>query len=134
LGGSVIEAPGGIIIWKGRITRDRLRNHPTDVWLFGDNVQRHGLGGMAAEMRGEPNAVGVATKWKPTMNRDAFFSDLGYDDIIDIMRIDLERASNLVALLGGRIIVPAGIGQGLAALPSRAPLVWNWLKDELMIP
>ncbi len=40
-----------------------------------DSVQRHGLAGQAKEMRGEPNAIGVATKWAPSTNPKAFFDD-----------------------------------------------------------
>jgi hypothetical protein len=40
-----------------------------------DSVQRHGLAGQAKEMRGEPNAIGVATKRAPSTNPKAFFDD-----------------------------------------------------------
>jgi len=44
------------------ITRQMLRAEPGTLWVFGDNLQRKGLGGQAKEMRGEPNAIGIPTK------------------------------------------------------------------------
>jgi hypothetical protein len=69
-----------LLIFKKFITREYVReSFGTTIFLFGDNMQRTGLGGQAKEMRNEPNAFGVPTKWKPTMQDDAFFTD---DDFI----------------------------------------------------
>jgi hypothetical protein len=66
-----------IIKWK-RIYREDLRNNPDFMFLFGDNLQRTGLGGQAKEMRGEFNAIGIATKKSPSLSDDAFFTDEEY--------------------------------------------------------
>jgi hypothetical protein len=47
------------------IYRRDLRANPESLYLFGDNTKRVGIGGQAREMRGEPNAVGIATKNAP---------------------------------------------------------------------
>lgn len=52
------------------ITRDMLRKEPEARFVFGDNAYRKGFGGQAKEMRGEPNALGVATKWYPGKRND----------------------------------------------------------------
>lgn len=130
---AMIHAPSGVMVWRDRISREFVRLHPKDVFLFGDNLERRGLGGQAAEMRGEPNAVGIPTKRSPAMTPDAFFSDDMPDYAEVVRKIDacLRHASGLAVLLGGRIIVPAGLGQGLAELPRRAPRLWLWLAGEL---
>ncbi len=53
----------GRIVFLDWITRDMVRAEPDARFVFGDNVEREGFGGQAAAMRGEPNAIGVATKW-----------------------------------------------------------------------
>lgn len=51
-----------IVLHQKFIFREDLQANPDVYYLFGDNVERRGLGGQAKEMRGEPNAIGVATK------------------------------------------------------------------------
>jgi hypothetical protein len=52
----------GKIIRVARITREMVQADRNTVYVFGDNVARHGLGGQAKAMRGEPNTIGVSTK------------------------------------------------------------------------
>ena len=44
------------------ITRDKIKENPDVLYLFGDNLLRKGLGGQAKEMRGEPNTLGIVSK------------------------------------------------------------------------
>lgn len=101
------------------IYRADLGRMPEARFVFGDNEQRAGYGGQAKEMRGAPNAIGVVTKWAPTMDLSAFFTD-NYLCHSLVLR-DLAKVDH--ALLEGRlVIVPAdGIGTGLSQLPQRAP-------------
>jgi redox-sensitive bicupin YhaK (pirin superfamily) len=41
------------------------------LFVFGDNLRRTGFGGQAAEMRGEPNAVGIAPGYEQKHFADA---------------------------------------------------------------
>ena len=63
----------GTITFQERITRADLRANPDTLYVFGDNMRRRGMGGQAAEMRGEPNAVGIPTKWRPSRTEWDFF-------------------------------------------------------------
>lgn len=102
------------------ITRDMLRTDPEARFVFGDNLQRRGLGGQAKEMRGEPNAIGVVTKKAPALADYAFFTDA---DDWAIEEIDKDIDKVVAALAEGRTVyVPKdGIGTGLASLRTRAP-------------
>jgi hypothetical protein len=105
------------------IRRQMLRNAPDVLFIFGDNLRRVGLGGQAAEMRGEPNAVGIPTKVAPSMAPDAFFTDA---DLPKALNAFAEAFARLEAHLraGGTIVVPeAGIGTGRAQLEQRAPTI-----------
>ncbi|MDE4297141.1 hypothetical protein PXK56_18310 [Phaeobacter gallaeciensis] len=117
------------LIYQFRIYRQDLQRNPGVLYVFGDNVKRVGLGGQAAEMRGEPNAVGVATKWEPSSERPAcFFSDTNIDQQKQIISKDL--APVLKALKEGKTVIwPLdGIGSGLSEVPTRAPQTWAWME------
>lgn len=117
------------LLYQKFIKREHLRANPQVLFVFGDNVLRKGMKGQAAEMRGEPNAIGVATKWEPNSEWNAYFHDGDYATIQRIIQQDLQRVHN--ALLEGKIVVwPAdGIGTGLSQLPKKAPKAWALLED-----
>lgn len=117
------------LIYQSIIRRDDLKRNPDVCYIFGDNVQRRGLKGQAAEMRGEPNAIGVATKWAPSFKPDAYFDDKDYDRIADIISDDLAKVC--AQLQRNKIVVwPAdGIGTGLSRLPETAPRIWAELEE-----
>lgn len=117
------------LFYQKVITRQLVRANPGVLFVFGDNVRRRGLKGQAAEMRGEFNAVGVATKWAPDNQQPSFFKDKDEDRIIPIMEKDLEPVVQALSL--NRIVIwPAdGIGTGLSKLPESAPKIWEKLED-----
>lgn len=112
----------GRIVFDHWITREDLRANPDHRFVFGDNVQRIGLGGQAGAMRGEPNAIGVATKRAPGMSDGDFFED---GNAADLAVIDEDIDKVVAALLEGRTVhIPRdGLGTGLSQLPERAPLL-----------
>jgi hypothetical protein len=105
-----------------------LRKYPKILFVFGDNMLEQGMGGQAKEMRGEPNAVGIPTKFLPSYEDKAFFSD---DDLYRVKyRID-DRVLKLFchASDDGQIVWPkAGIGTGLADLRNKAPAIWDLIE------
>jgi hypothetical protein len=115
------------IVYQKWITRADLRANPDKFYVFGDNVQRKGYGGQAKEMRGEPNAVGVATKWAPTMDEASFFQD--NSACLMMISRELMQVDNLL-LAGKTVVVPEdGIGTGLSQLPQRAPKIDAIIKE-----
>ena len=112
------------------ITRNAVRENRDVLFVFGDNMKRKGMGGQAAEMRGEPNAVGIPTKRAPAMNADAFFTDAdlpavqpAIDEAFDRLEAHIRR--------GGVVMWPLdGIGTGRAKLSQVAPAVANYIQDR----
>ena len=111
--------------YRKHITRQMLRAEPDTLFVFGDNMEHRGLGGQAKEMRGEPNAVGIPTKWSPHRSSSAYFTDSdfliakpgGDDELYRLRRHP------------GPIVWPEdGIGTGLAELPQRAPKIWAYIE------
>ena len=114
------------ILFQKVITRDDLRANTQCLYLFGDNLENRGLGGQAAEMRGEPNAVGIPTKYSPSI----YLNDHHHFELVRLAYIS-KFSTLMAAKRDGRIIViPAdGLGTGLAKLETKAPRIWGMLQD-----
>lgn len=119
------------IVFQKRIYRKDLQKNPDWIYVFGDNLERKGLGGQAKEMRGEPNAYGVATKKTPNRNPNAYFRDSEFYDNVAIINADFEPI--LQALVDGKTVVfpEDGIGTGLSDLPNKAPKTHQYILDIL---
>jgi hypothetical protein len=117
----------GRVILQHRIFRADLKANPIVLYVFGDNERRVGLGGQAYEMRGEPNAVGVATLAAPGV----FWSDADAPRQCTVINADMGPL--FVALAAGRAIVfPLdGIGTGLADLANRSPKTFAHLQARV---
>lgn len=116
------------VIFQDRIERTDLRSRPEALFVFGDNEARKGMGGQAAACRGEPNAVGIATKRSPSMAESAFWSEAEFDRCSAIIDRDMEPLFAHVSA-GGTVFFPrAGIGTGLSQLPQRAPRLMGHIR------
>ena len=116
-----------MVIYQKMIFRTDLKNNPNVIYLFGDNLKRYGMGGQAKEMRGEPNAIGIRTKYKPTMEDDAFFTDEYLEDNKRLICNDFHKIPE-----GKIVIIPSdGIGTGLAMLDTKAPLTFEYIQMKI---
>lgn len=119
------------IIRQYRIFRLDLVENPDVLYVFGDNVERRGLGGQAHSMRGEENAVGIRTKWTPELTAQAFFNDRDYEECIQMIDHDFEPVIDHLEA-GGVVVIPLeGLGTGLAKLMQKAPRIYNYLKTKI---
>lgn len=122
------------VVFQKWIDRADLKANPDVVYLFGDNTKRWGTGGQAGSMRGEPNAIGIATKITPTQGSNAYFTD-------DMLRENCRVIANDFRPVfrarseGKLIVVPLdGLGTGLSKLPEKAPKTNEfvvWMIDML---
>ena len=117
------------LLYVKKYTRAYIKAHPDWLFVFGDNLMRSGLGGQAAEARGEPNAVGIATKREPHMGTNAFLVNKDYDEWFAAEKPTL--AVLMDASRNGRTIIwPLdGIGTGLARLEKQSPDIWNQIEQ-----
>lgn len=114
------------------ISREYVRAHPDMLFVFGDNMARRGMGGQAAAMRGEPNIIGIPTKWTPR-REVAYFVDRDWNnsDIFDAI-FDAFAAIEDALAAGRTVVIPAdGIGTGLADLPRRAPRIASYIAARI---
>jgi len=123
-----------IIVQSAWLTRQQLRSQSSDLFAWGDNLARAGgaqnpRSGQAFACRGEPNAVGIPTKKRPSMENAAFFSDDDFDQVAPEIDAAIARLSSHLAA-GGTVVWPAdGIGTGRAELARRAPRLWAHLEQ-----
>lgn len=121
----------GTLLKVKKYVRSNLKTNPTHLYVFGDNMEREGFGGQAKECRMEPNAVGIPTKWSPSMKAEAFFSDKDFDRV----KIDLDIAFHVLSehlKSGGTVVLPVdGIGTGLANLEIKSPLIFEYIQKGL---
>lgn len=119
------------VIRQKFIRRDDLQANPETLYLFGDNDDRAGYGGQAAEMRDEENAVGVRTKWSPSSLPSAFFRDKDAEQVFGMIDEDLDPVIDHLRA-GGTVVIPQdGLGTGLSRLPQTSPIIFNYLEERL---
>lgn len=122
-----------ILLQKMIYRMDLRANQGKAIYLFGDNLLRVGMGGQAKEMRGEPNAIGIPTKRRGSMDDDAFFSDATLEANIQAIIVPVLEALKM-ACAGYVVVVPMdGLGTGLAMLPERAPVTADFLDDCIVM-
>lgn len=122
-----------MLIFQKFIYREDCKANPSCSYVFGDNTIREGLGGQAGALRGEPNSFGVATKWAPTNDDAAFFTDDDFDTVVEILKNDFELIEAKLDQ-GGIVIFPLdGLGTGLSQLPERAPKVDKWIQNHMLM-
>lgn len=114
------------------ITREYVRANRDKLFLFGDNLEHRGFGGQAAEMRGEPNVLGIPTKKSPNNRDEAFFTDREFEEnkaAIDAAFAEL--AKSITDSIRVIVIPSDGLGTGRAQLDSRAPRTFAYLQHKL---
>lgn len=125
---------GIIIRTTHKITRKEVReNADTTYYVFGDNMVRHGFGGLAKEVRNERNSVGIPTKHFPSREARAYFTDEVMNSREIMGEIDgAIRKIDWLLKAGYDIVIPEdGVGTGLSELPERAPQLYNYIEQKL---
>lgn len=97
------------------ISKSYLRDHPNEIFVYGDNLQRTGKGG-AAIFRSEPNTHGFITKKFPSYHDSSFFHPEEYKSIFEKEFLKLEKVivdnpdkKYLISRIGGGLAGRFGI-------------------------
>jgi hypothetical protein len=114
------------------INREFIRLNSHILFVFGDNDERQGYGGMAKEFRGEPNAIGIRTKKAPLMDDAAFYTDDEFEDNVKTIDEDITDILQRMKMKQyTALYIPEGIGKGLARLEEKAPWTFRYLENRL---
>jgi hypothetical protein len=121
----------GTLWYVNMYKRTHIQLCPEILVIFGDNLERRGLGGQAKECRGEPNCLGIPTKRSPGRNIGDYLYDLDIAQAGKVISQGFIIARD--ALLRGQdVAYPfSGIGSGRAQLESRAPKLKGLVDDGL---
>lgn len=123
-----ISVPKKKIELVGRYTDAEVKANPNKVYVFGDNTQRTGTGGQA-QIRNNPNVLGIATKLRPSNSEDAFMSDKDLENNKKVIDSDIQK----ILSQGKPVVFPKdGFGTGLARLKEKAPKTYSYLKQRLL--
>lgn len=117
------------IIVQKFIYRSDLRDNPYAAYVFGDNTERVGMGGQAKEMRHEPNAMGVVTKWRDGMECNDFFYDSQFKETKKLIDADFAPVVARLKMVGVVVIPLDWLGTGYSQLPKRAPNTHAYIME-----
>ena len=92
------------------ITKEYLRSHPNEVFVFGDNTLHRGKGGAAA-LRDEPNTYGFITKKYPSHENEAFYTP---EEYMDIFISECNKLAEFVCKNTDKTFLVSRLGAGLA--------------------
>ncbi len=110
-----------------------VRAEPETYWVFGDNLERRGLGGQAKEMRGEPNAIGIVTKRRRlcVQWRSSRIPNFRWTSSRRQTRAAFVALRQILEI-GGTVVFPQTASEsGLADLERRAPRIWASLQRAI---
>lgn len=120
-----------MILFQSVIKRDDALINSSVLYVFGDNEQRVGRGGLAAELRGLKNSHGIRTKAKPSTDPSAYWSDNNYSSNVAMLEEDFLKVRFALAR-GILVVFPAkGLGTGLSAMPKKCPRTYNFLTYKV---
>ena len=93
-----------------QITEQYLKDNPTHIFVFGDNLKRYGTGG-AAKFRNFPNTYGFITKKAPTHNDKDYYRPIEY---IKVYKEELAKLIELIEMSPDNTWLISPVGSGLA--------------------
>ena len=115
-------------------SKQLLRANPHVLFVYGDNLMRQGCGGQA-QVRYEPNALGLATKRAPGVLPEDFFSPTSCMDLegllYDLHAVVAKSVVYDVVIPFDRTTDRTSLGCGLSELPQRAPGLYSILALAL---
>lgn len=92
------------------ITRDYLKQHPNEIFVFGDNTERIGFGG-AAMLRNEPNVYGFITKKVANYEDDSYYRP---DEYIWVYAEELQKLIQKIESNPDKTYLISKLAAGLA--------------------
>ena len=121
-----------IIVQEAWYSIEQCRANPRSIYVFGDNLLRVGEAGQAS-IRSCNNAIGIATKKKPSMLESSFFSDKEYDKLEPFLKKEIDKIVSIMFSdnLDTLVFPIDGLGTGLSKLPQKAPKVFLALSALL---
>lgn len=119
-----------VIVQEEWYSIEQCRENPRTLYVFGDNTEGVGTGGQA-QIRYEPNSIGIPTKRTPSMSEDSFFSDLSIQGWLMAQAVTNVLAETISDKYDTIVFPKDGLGTGLSEMPTRSPVLYEYLNDKL---
>ena len=121
-----------VVVQEAWYSIEQCKANPRSIYVFGDNLLRVGEAGQAS-IRSCNNAIGIATKKKPSMLESSFFSDKEYDKLEPFLKKEIDKIVSIMFSdnLDTLVFPIDGLGTGLSKLPQMAPKVFLALSALL---
>lgn len=103
------------------------------LFIFGDNLEREGMGGQAI-IREQINSVGIVTKKKSSMTDDSFFKDEEFEQNCKYIDEDIEKIKKYAIEKNMKAYGFSffGIGTGLSSMQTKCPKTFCYLSIQLI--
>lgn len=92
------------------ITENFLDENPDSYFVFGDNIERSGMGG-AALLRNHPHAIGFITKKFPNNKIESFYKPIEYSNVFFE---ELKKLKKIIQKKPNKKFYISKLGAGLA--------------------
>lgn len=92
------------------VTKEFLENNPDCIFVFGDNLERRGLGG-AAKLRNLSNTYGFITKKAPNNLPESFYIPEEYNDFF---WKEVRKLATYIYERPKKLFIISKLGAGLA--------------------
>lgn len=114
------------VIYQKTITKEELQFNPDTLYLFCENAELQGHEGLASELRGEENAVGIRLKLRPGNREDSHIDEDNSFEGMSMIDEDLDVVIEH-ARAGGTVVVPID-----GFIPRKlCQSVADYLRDQL---
>ena len=119
-----------VIVQKEWYSVEQCEANEDTLYVFGDNSIQVGMVGQAV-IRNCVNSFGIPTKKFPSMSENSFYND-GENDKMSIMLALTILSNRVVKGRYSKLVFPYdGLGTGLSQMPTRSPILYKYLNDEL---
>ena len=108
------------------ITKEYLRSHTNEIFVFGDNDARFGKKG-AAELRDEPNTYGFVTKKYPSNDNGSFYIPEDYGPKLNA---EIRALSHQIRTFPEKTFLISELGGGLANKFGIRPMIVKALEES----
>lgn len=127
-----MEARNMTILVSKKFSIEQCRVNFDCLFIFGDNLEREGMGGQAV-IREQTNAIGLATKKKPSSSPDAYFIDEEFKENCQIIEEEIVKIWNYAKEHDYKAIAfpYMGLGTGLSDMPHKCPRTFFYLCTRL---
>lgn len=107
------------------ITAKYLRENPTHIFVFGDNLARKGKGGSAA-LRDEKNTYGFITKKAPNNDPESFYTK---EEYAPVLKKEMAKLIKIIKATPHLTYLIPKLGSGLANRYG----IWDMIKPQLLL-